>query len=332
MASHPHKRSAQTRIALGAVVTAVMVALLLVYGDYRAYAASLAEAQYWKLWPLLLLAPMAQAMRAYRLSVLLGPSAAFDARLFHLASTHMLFSSVLPLRAGELALPVLLKVQRKVQFSTGVGYVLVLRMFDLLVLLMLCGLAATFVAAVEWKILFGSVSVASTLAALALPSIAVSIRSLAAPLAEETTKWRRIVDELAQGAADLRNPLRWLRMWLASIAVWMLMFSGFYISCTAVTSISPSVVVLAGGAASLAVAQPINGIAGLGVVQAAWAWAANQLGVEWTAAVASGVVVHLAQIAGVAFTAAIAQAMVWMAAGRARDRTLGADADAESSA
>ena len=135
------------RIVVAAVVTALAIAALLAYGDYRAYAAGLAEAQYWRLWPLLFIAPAAQVVRAYRLSVLLEPTpSAFDAGLFSLASRHMLFSSVLPLRTGDLALPVLLKVQRKVLLSTGLGYVLLVRTFDLLVLLTFCGLGALIVA------------------------------------------------------------------------------------------------------------------------------------------------------------------------------------------
>jgi Lysylphosphatidylglycerol synthase TM region len=305
------------RIAAGVIVSALTAALLLAYGDYRAYAAFLAKAQYWKLWPLLFVAPATQAVRAYRLAVLLGPAPlAFDPRLFHLSSMHMLFSSVLPLRAGELALPLLLKLQRNVPFSTGVGYVLVIRVFDLLVALTFCGGVGAFVLPHGlWKVGLAGAGIASTAALLLLPAIAWWVKRTVAPSLSQVGKWRTVVDGLAEGAAALRSRNRWMHVWLASMLVWAMIFLSFYISSAAVVPIPATVVVLSGSAASFAVAQPVNGIAGLGVVQAAWAWTANQFGVEWNAAVASGVVIHLGQIAGVVFTAAIAQVTMWSARG-----------------
>jgi hypothetical protein len=64
-------------------------------------------------------------------------------------------------------------------------------------------------------------------------------------------------------------------------------------------------VVVAGAASNVAFALPVNGIAGLGPPQAAWATVLNWAGASWEVAAVTALVCHGCILIGVAVTAAL---------------------------
>lgn len=300
---------ASTKVIGAVVVSAATVALLLKIGDYRIYMAYLAKADYWKLWPLLFVSPFAQVLRSYRVGLLLSPNPPLlDRELYRISSFHMLLSGLLPMRAGELALPAFLKYRRNVPLSTGTGYVLVARVFDMGMVGIITGVAGALVLPDPWYLLGLLTTIGSFAGLMLMPLIASHLRKYATG---KSGKLWGVIAGLAEGAAVLRDQGRWAMSWAASLLIWMCIFASYYFCSEAIAHIPFSVLVLAGGAASVAVAQPVNGLAGLGPFQAAWAWVATSMGVDWHAAVATGLIVHLGQLGASAFNAAIASAVTF---------------------
>ena len=302
------------RLALAGLVTLLAVALIGVLGDLRAYGNRLAGTDYLSLWPVVLLAPLWQILRAYRISAFLSAEPRLlDLQLYRISAAHMLLASTLPVRSGEAALPLLLKSELGVGLPRAIGTLLAVRLYDLLTLLIIASTALL------------SLSPISDFAArLFLPALATLIGAglslFAAPFLAQygdrlLTNWdpdgrRRWIVSLCQMLEVVsvmrRSPLL-VRVIAASFVIWSAVFASFYFSLAAVAADSDfRVAVVAGAASSLAVAQPINGVGGLGVVQLAWAGPASALGLSWDAAIASGIVHHLVQVLAAVLNAAIA--------------------------
>lgn len=302
------------RLALACLVTLLALALIGALGDLRAYGSRLAGTEYLNLWPVLLLAPMWQILRAYRISAFLSAKPRLlDRQLYRISAVHMLLVSILPVRSGEAALPLLLKSELGVSLPRAIGTLLAVRLYDLLTLLIIASTA-----------LLSLAPIYDFAARLFLPTLATLIGAglflFAAPFLAQSgdrlltiwdpdgrRRWIVSLRQMLEVVSAMRRSSLLVRVIAASFVIWGAVFASFYFSLAAVAPDSDfRVAVVAGTASSLAVAQPINGVSGLGVVQLAWAGPANALGLSWDAAIASGIVHHLVQVLAAVLNAAIA--------------------------
>ncbi|MCP3940836.1 MAG: flippase-like domain-containing protein [Desulfobacteraceae bacterium] len=68
--------------------------------------------------------------RGVRLKLLTGSKLRFFSQAFHFSILHGFFSYLLPLRAGDISLPILLKATGKIDLKEGVGVLVKLRVMD----------------------------------------------------------------------------------------------------------------------------------------------------------------------------------------------------------
>lgn len=249
-------------------------------------------------------------LRTRRIALLATAQRHHDFGAMFRSTTYFLFiSTVLPLRLGEVSLPLLLRRQHGVPLADGVGVLLLARLYDLLMVLLLgAGLLlhassqARFERAALPAVTFGLIA---ALTILCLP------RSMAW-LAARTTRWRRLparAARLAQGiaapAARLQGAAMLLRFIGQTLLQWLLLLA-FYVLCARACGVDSAVAaMLAGLASTLAAIQPVNGIAGLGVVEAAWAFTLGAFGIAWPVALASALVMHVWNILCTGATAAL---------------------------
>jgi hypothetical protein len=314
------------RLLLAGLVTLLAALLLGALGDLRDYGRELAGTDYLKLWPVLLLATCWQVLRAYRIGALLSPRPRLlDLRLYRISALHMLLASTLPLRSGEAALPVLLKAELGVGLARSTGTLLAIRLYDLLTLLViastvLLSLRETSAIAADFFLPSLAALIAAGTLLFVAPFLAQRCDRWLHPR-EDGRRWIAILRRLLEGLVVLRPLPALARVIAASFLIWAAVFASFVLSLEAVAPGSDfRIAVVSGAASSLAVAQPVNGVAGLGVVQVAWAAPARALGLSWDAAVASGIVHHLVQILAAVFNSLIALGL-YLLAGHAAARS-----------
>lgn len=305
------------QIGFSVLVSVGALAYILSLGDFEEYLQLFADADLLQLLPLVLIVPLTQCLRAYRINALLSDRPGFlDPALYRVSSLHMFASSVLPARAGELALPLLLRTRYDVPINRGVGMLLVIRAYDLMGLLLVSSTALVLnesigVIGTGMMPLAFLVFATAAAAAVVLPHVAKFGLRVVGGQTIMRGRIRTALEELLDASAILLSPFRWRRLVIATLLIWVAMNISFFLSMTSVTPSGTLIVaVVAGAAASLAVAQPVNGVAGLGVVHGAWAWAAHELGLSWSDAIASGIMVHAVQVIAVSINAALAAVLI----------------------
>lgn len=307
------------KLAVAMFVTAAAIGAVVMLGKISAYVDQIARMNAVYLLPVLAMAILWQVLRTYRIGFLLDwRPGQVDLALYKVTSLHMFFSSVLPMRSGELALPYLLLRRYDVPVSRSTGILLVTRFYDLFALLLITAAVALWnpIAHAGLDGLF-PVAVAVALGAMAgLFAGHVVARHLGRMALHAVRRFHRLhtLGGLILSCLDRgEHPGRFFRAALLSVAIWALIFISFYLSLLAITPDgSLTVAIVSGAASSLSVAQPVNGVAGLGVVQVAWAGTASWLGLEWSAAVASGILHHLVQIVAAAYNACLALSITFV--------------------
>lgn len=295
------KRAWLPRIALAALITAASLGHVLWVGDPQSYLAVLRLAD-----PLLLLAAaatlaVAYLLRAFRVAIVLGAPPART--LLRISVLHNLLSTVLPMKLGEAALPLLLRRGHMTPLSSGVGVLLGVRLFDMLALAVVAGtVLATgggrlgpFVA---WPA--GLLAAAGVGFVLALPRLSAVSDRLIAWIGR---RWPRLAGFAIQVSASALNATgrRGLLLLALSAAAWCCVLLAFYLAGLAFgLAATPAESALATSAAAFAFALPINGLAGIGPVQLTWAGVMAGLGHAYAAAFSAALAVQLVSLATMA--------------------------------
>ncbi len=216
------------------------------------------------------------------------------------ATIHQFMNRVLPVRAGELAFPVLVKRLCGTSLVEGVALIALGHLLDL-ALIALAFLAGLLVLP-QTRAAVGPVGTALVAAALPamlagyllLPSLGSRLaRALAGRWRERRPRWSVRMERAAETLAAVRAVSRRA---FASATVWTLMlWLTTFASCWATMAamnvpVEPAAVVVGSTAAILASVVPIGGLGSFGTLEGGWAAGFVLVGVAPAEAVASALV------------------------------------------
>jgi uncharacterized membrane protein YbhN (UPF0104 family) len=304
-------------VALAALALALLAGWLLSEGETGAFVEALTTADPVPVLAAVAVYPLVTLARALRLQVALrlmaqGGAAVPPAALWPLlrvAALHSVLASLAPMRLGELALVPLLHRLVGTPMAAGSALLVVLRLIDLVVVLS-CGLVALALlpaarAAVPQAAPVAGAAVVALLAGLAVaPWIARRLTGWA-PFGTDGRLgrvWRTLMAALAaQSPGRVLHQLAW------TLAIWI----GIFVMAWLCANATPTPVGLAGGVAggcatALASVLPVNTFANVGMFEAAWVLALMPAGLDEAAALATGVLFHVAGLAGSVVLGAVA--------------------------
>lgn len=230
--------------------------------------------------------------------------------LLPIASLHSFTNLIFPMRSGELSLVYLLRRYHKTEIGSGIGILLLVRLFDLIALaLCLTGSLVLFGFGGE-----GAVDPWLLVIAI-LMGLIITVISLTASV------WWKFLGEFLQRVSEFmhlqekswcQTILRWMdeiervlqsskrisfsiRLLATSLASWLTLFLAFWLLLQAV-GISrftyPEVVIGSTGAA-ITSAIPINAIGNLGTLQLGWTAGFSALGMSVEEGIASGFAINI---------------------------------------
>jgi len=256
-------------------------------------------------------------LRAWRLAVIMDIP--LSPGLAQVAVLHNLFNALLPVKLGELSLPLLIRRYQGDGLVKGLGVLVVVRALDVLGLLSWCSIFLLIqgLPGVGSGPLFGLAGLIATIILLALlMGAGYYFRrqpSTDAPLA----RWSRIRkawQDLGAGLAGL-SIARLGRATLLSLLIWALITAAFHTAALAFgVASSWAMTALATASATLAFMLPINGLASLGPPQLAWAGVLTALGGGWENSLVAATITQLIALAVMgALAASLAIFITWIA-------------------
>lgn len=290
------------QIALAASVTVAVFALLFFDSDFDRYVATVRSAETSWLLSAVVMVVVLGVLRAWRLATAIEYP--LQPIFLRISLFHNFVTMVLPARIGEIAMPLLLKRAGLRPAASAAGVLVVLRLLDLLSVLVIGGFAAgltTFADPVyNWINGLGwwTGSLASA-ALVVLPFFPKLVRAFFSPIGTPSGgRWVGAIRNLMASAANCLAPRLYIRLVLLSLITLMSMFLVHYF-CARAVSAAPNLAgtVLASTAAILAFTLPINGIGGLGPVQAAWSLTLSAQGVVWETALTAGLLMYVVSLA-----------------------------------
>jgi glycosyltransferase AglD len=231
------------------------------------------------------LALLGYILRAARLATVAGGLGARATPLswFRITALHLVAINLVPARAGEAALPLLMRRHCGVPLGRGVALLVAMRLHDMVAMATL-GLAAVTL------LLVGPAAAAVVLAGLAAAgwlALAVAPRLLL-PWIHRGPVW------LAAVGWPLRLlPTRLGRVYLLTLGAWAAKWVSLAVIAGAVAGLEPLQALVAIGAAEVAALSPIQGVAGAGTFEAAVAAALAFTGLAPAEALHAAVVLHL---------------------------------------
>jgi hypothetical protein len=295
--------------AAAVAISAVSLALLLTPSIRADLARSVRTADLRLLALALVLNPAVQYFRAWRFGLFLERREKWPGfRLFRISVLLVFFNYLLPLRMGEATFPILVRREYGTGLTAGIGFLALTRILDLLAVLLAGGLAGVAVIGTQqaWgrAALFGALAAAAALAAM------VALARLSATTTHKLlARWprlERLAGLLLEGFHLLGDRRRYGIFLLLTASVWITQFAVCHLVLSAVVPGARfGQAVVGGSAGMLSFALPVNGVAGIGPLQAAWAWALTQTGVPWGTGVASGLLLHGVFLLGAVVVAGI---------------------------
>jgi len=294
------------QILLAALITGALVFLMVGGSDPGTLVTILRETELALLLlclPIYVIQPVARALRLG--AVPEWPAAPRLGALFHVAALHSLFNSMLPMRLGELSLPLLLRRHAGVGLGHAGGVLLLLRALDLAVVLSVGAAAAMVLAPVSVWVAMALAAGAAVLM-VGLAGLRPLYRRVQARRGSGSRLRQRIAAQLAEVLAAARQlgTARLLRLTVCTVLVWMPVYAIGYLCARAVL---PEISLVASVAAvtgmSLAIALPIGAFANLGTFQTGWAAVLVILGIAPEPALLSGFMFHAVLLGGSALVA-----------------------------
>ena len=140
------KKNLILSVVVGIMLSAGGLYLAFRHVPFRELGSYFATINYWWLLPSLGLVILSFIFRALRWQVIVGSVSRIGFwSSFHPLMIAFMINCVLPGRVGELARPVLLKKNERIPFTTGLATVAAERVFDIILLLLLFSIVASFV-------------------------------------------------------------------------------------------------------------------------------------------------------------------------------------------
>jgi uncharacterized protein (TIRG00374 family) len=240
----------------------------------------------------------ALALRGLRLVLLLPAGRLRPVEATLVAAAAQAAALFVPARAGELALPLLLRRVAGWEVAPGVGTLLASRTLDLASLGLWSGIAVVAILG-PLHPLAAVAAVCLVVPPLLLPVTLAAADRLAlrclAPRGQRGRRWARRIRRVARSVDALRRePRRLAGAVAASVAMWALLWALAWFLLKAMGYRWPAWHVVAGSAvASLANLLPVNLIGNLGTLEAGWTSAFIALGIPAEVAAATGLASHL---------------------------------------
>ncbi len=240
--------------------------------------------------------------RAQRLYGLLYPrfSGPRWRQVLAISTWHTALNNLLPMRSGEVSLPILIKRRLNLDWADGVTLLLVIRILDISALLLV------------WALSFlSNLAYMATAVVLWFALNSWMLRHLPAVLSRLPARWQPQtgVRQLAHGNQAL----------LLTFVAWASKFTALLLLATAVLPRPAAVWASAILGGELSSVSPVHGPAGLGSYEAAFVAPAVLAGVEWSQALAIGLNLHLFLLIVSVICAALAQ---WLSPHHHRQVTL----------
>jgi len=121
---------------IGFIISFLFMYLSLKGLDFSEIKTSFQSANYFYLFPALLLVLLLLLLRSYRWGVMLSPLIKYDQKtLFVITAIGFMVVSIIPARIGEIARPYLVKQKNGIKMSSTIATVVVERIFDLLAMM-----------------------------------------------------------------------------------------------------------------------------------------------------------------------------------------------------
>ena len=227
-----------------------------------------------------------------------------------IASLHSFTNLIFPMRSGELSLVYLLRKFHKTEIGSGIGILLLVRLFDLialalcltgsliffglsgdnaidpwlLVIAILMGLIITGIsltASVWWKFL-----------AKVLKRFTQFMRFHEKSWCQTLFSWMDEIERVLQSSKKISFSIRLLA---ASLACWLTLFLAFWFLLRAVgiSRFSYPEVVIGSTGAAITSAIPVNAIGNLGTLQLGWTAGFSALGMSVEEGIASGFAINI---------------------------------------
>lgn len=244
------------RFWVGAAITAVFLALLVLRFDFAEMRESLGSANYVYLIPAIGIYFISLYIRSFRWSYVLRPFASTrTSRLFPVVMVGYMANNVLPMRIGEFARSYYLSTREPVRGSTALATILIERVFDGLVLLFFLAIGTLFLPVTGLtdkvsktvELPFGIEPTGAVVAAVVVaPFVGVLTMMVLAALYPETfIRWASRVAKFAPekyrapalgfvvrflgGFEGLHRPSRVASVFLLSVPIWLAEGTMYYI-------------------------------------------------------------------------------------------------------
>ncbi len=281
-------------VGLALAITGLVFAWLLRDGAAQAFVSAVSRADPGLLALAALLAIAIQGMRAWRFAILADGRLSPPSRgMMSIATRLILLNFILPFKLGELGFPVMMRKAFGMPLAQSAGILILCRLMDVTVVLsILLSMAALLLTSdvLGWR---GEILAVIGLMMLILPMVIID-------LVPGFQRWLRFSPRLHGLAEQLGRGARMILPWTERIAVFFLTcfiwLSHALIAYLTALSIQAGIALaplaMASAASNLAFALPINGIAGLGPPQAAWATMLHLAGTDWDPAVATALLCH----------------------------------------
>lgn len=303
-------------VAVAVLVTALSVWLVVRTGLLAEALPVLRGASIPPILAALAITALIQWLRAWRFQLLLdGRPGAPSRGMLRAACLHLALNLYLPMRLGELSFPFLARRLAGTPLLPATGALIAARLLDLGALIAVLAPAAAWVLRERlgaWALL-----------AVPVPLLAIGmvwgVAHLGDRLAHHLARYRSLAQKLAPVRVQLRAAIRrhvFGRVVLASLGIWLCHGTIAWLAITALGlgSTWPEGLFV-GLAANAAFALPIGGVAGVGPVQAAYAWALHLTGTGLPEAIAAAIATHGILLAGAALQGGLAAVGRWRAPG-----------------
>ncbi len=286
------KRGISVSLALG--FTGLMLTWLLQDGAGKALIEAISTADLRLLALAAVLAIVIQVIRAWRFSILASGHASLPSReMIGISTRLILLNFVLPFKLGELGFPLMMKRIFGTPLARSTGILIVSRLMDVGVVVAILVLTSAYLLdphIIGWHA--GVVAVAG-LMIVVLPLIIID---WVPRLRRHVGGWpalQGVVEQLSHGAVMIGPLPRRGLAFLLTCLIWITHALIAYLTALSIQAgIGFMQMAMASAASNLAFALPINGIAGLGPPQAAWAGMLNLAGIAWTPAIATALLCH----------------------------------------
>ncbi|AWB66844.1 hypothetical protein C2869_10550 [Saccharobesus litoralis] len=233
-----------------------------------------------------LLSLFSYLMRAVRIQV--GFSLPFNHSpvLFHISTAHNFANILLPMRAGELAFPILMKRHLRINLFNSSTMLLLFRLLDLLALLSIG--AVILLASLQqwlWLSLCIACLVLLLLAANRIKQTIVSLLTECKPT---------ILHKLANSLSDLPTQGKpFYKVVLTTYVIWLAKIVAFLGLVLHVSDLSPLTATLSIVLADLSSVLPIHGLAGTGTYEGAFVLGSAWLEAKTSELLAAAVMLHM---------------------------------------